>query len=95
MGEYETKFILKIEKILKKVGYGTIKGDPCIIETIMHTVRKMAGRVSMEPVEVRMLRGVCSQTEVAVDGFKDLPQKPDALPSAEAEILPSSLEQNP
>lgn len=79
-----------IEKVLKKVGYGSIKGDPCIIETIMHTVRKMAGRLSMEPVEVRMLRGVCSQTEVAVDGFKDLPKKPDPLPSAEADVISPS-----
>lgn len=64
-----------IEKVLRKIGYGTIKGDPCIIETIMHTVRKMSGRLTLEPVEVRMIRGVCSQTEVALEGFKDMTEK--------------------
>lgn len=59
-----------IEKTLKKIGYGEIKGDPCIVETIMHNIRKMAGRVVIEPVEARMIRGICSQVEAALNGFE-------------------------
>ena len=70
-GEDVEQCFSHIEKILNLMGYQE-KGDPNLSRNIMKLMRKAAGRAILEPREVRMMRGLCSQVEKIINGFKDL-----------------------
>lgn len=59
-----------VESVIRQVGYGTTKGDPCLPDIIMKILRKIAGRALLEPREVKMIRGLCSQVEASIHGYK-------------------------
>jgi len=68
-GEEINNCFLHIEKILNLMGYQE-KGDPNLPRNIIKLMRKASGRAILEPREVRMMRGLCSQVEKIINGHK-------------------------
>lgn len=54
------------EKVLAAIGYGK-KGDHSLAASILKAFKRIAGRAVLDPREVRMIRGVCSQIEGALN----------------------------
>lgn len=58
-----------IEKVLNILGYG-LRGDRLLPKNIMKSVRRTTGKACLDPKEVKMLRGLCSQVEKLAEGYK-------------------------
>ncbi len=73
-GEEINNCFLHIEKVLNLMGYQE-KGDPNLPRNIIKLMRKASGRAVLEPREVRMMRGLCSQVEKIINGYQ--PRNPN------------------
>ncbi|EKD27409.1 MAG: hypothetical protein ACD_79C00732G0002 [uncultured bacterium] len=67
-----------IEKVLAMIGYGD-RGDRLLPKNIIKSVKKLVGRAILDPHEVAMLRGMCSQVEKTIEGFKLRKDKQDGI----------------